>query len=105
MRSEIVRHGQDAWIRRIYSDGVEHIFLLQNGSHGSQDTPWVAPTGPTRGSIAQDTSTAPAQTANYKIRVFSAGPWTLAEVSRGDEQVFAIGRNEDDVLRMLQSLR
>jgi hypothetical protein len=105
MQSEIVRHGQDAWIRRIYSDGVENIFLLQNGSHGNQDTLWDEPTGPKRGSTTQDSTTAPTQPASYKIRIITAGPWTLAEVSRGDEQIFAIGKNEDDVLRLLKSLR
>lgn len=101
--SEVVRNEQDAWIRRIYSDGVEHLFLLQKGVRQASEQPTAdqTDTRTTLGSAATDLP--PAAPGPYKIRVCAAGPWTLAEFVRDDEQVFVVGKSEDDVLRLLKS--
>lgn len=101
--SEIVRHEQDAWIRRIYSDGVEHVFLLQKGVRHSPDDQTAAHAATRTAGSVGGLSTAPPPPGPYKIRVISAGPWTLAEFSRDEEQVYVVGKNEDDVLRLLKS--
>lgn len=104
LHSEIVREADDAWIRRVYSDGVENLFLLQKGLRGVSILD-IDARGDSRGVSTSTSSSADSLSAEpYKIRIMTAGTWTLAEVSRGEEQIFVVGKiGEDEVLRVLKS--
>ncbi|MBL8859803.1 MAG: hypothetical protein JNL28_14950 [Planctomycetes bacterium] len=103
LRSEVVRNGNDPWVRHIYSDGIENIFLLHSGGRPIDNRIADENHGPTRSKYQGASGVAPADTT-YAVRMLEAGPWTLAEITRGNEQIFCAGKiGEDEVLLVLRS--
>ncbi len=108
MHSEILDVSGEAWVRRTYGDGVESLLLLHKAAHGGgSDATWTDGKPLSRNPTTADalaTPPAPIGPVTYKIRVLNAGPWTVAEVLRGEEQIFVVGKmGEDAVLRVLES--
>lgn len=107
LRSEILRDAaNEAWLRHVYSDGVENLLVLEKTAHvGVGDQAEL--TQSTSKSQQPDGQTASlVQPAPYKVRLMNAGLLTIAEVAEGDSQLFVVGKiAEDDLLRLLKSAR
>jgi hypothetical protein len=85
LRSEMVTERGVKWLRRVYGDGVENLFVLEHGSA----TPKVAVAGPP---------------TTITVRLCQVGAWTLAEAVDGADQFFVVGKvGEDDVVSCLRS--
>lgn len=100
VRSELVHIAGRAWVRRVYSDGVESLFFMHGG-------PAVAPSLDPHATNPIHASHTPLGGPNaepFTVRVCQVGPWTMAEVKRGAENMIVVGKvGEDEVARILQS--
>lgn len=105
LHAELLREDGVPWIRRVYGDGVETLFLLQRGARATIDAQGDGAAHLTRVPQGGDVDLAPPATPpTYTVRVFTFGPWTAAEVSRGTEQIFVVGKlPEGEIVRVLQS--
>ncbi|MDZ4773769.1 MAG: hypothetical protein SGI72_11625 [Planctomycetota bacterium] len=108
LHSEILRDAADeAWLRHVYSDGVENLLVLEKTAHvgvGDLATP-TRSTSRTQ-QPEEQTASVPTLPAPYKVRLMNAGALTIAEVEQGGSQLFVVGKiSEDDVLRVLKSAR
>jgi outer membrane lipoprotein-sorting protein len=111
LRSERVIENETTWLRRVYGDGLENLFVLERGP--DLETPHTAPSSDHPNRDAQHaSSTAQSGTGQagtnsggqITVRICQAGQWTLAEVSSGPGQLFVIGKvGEADVVDCLQS--
>lgn len=92
IRAERVVDSGKTWLRRVYGDGLESLFVLERGSDAAQghEGPLHAASTGARSEIV--------------VRVCQAGAWTLAEVGGGEGQLFVVGKvGEDEVVDCLQS--
>lgn len=102
LHSEVLHQGRDRWVRRVYGDGVESLFVLH--SHGYALEAQVMEPRANGPALAQSRDVVGTNSEPLKVRLCAAGPWTLAEVVRGDDRVFVVGKiPESDVVRLLQS--
>lgn len=105
LHAEVLREENVPWIRRVYGDGVETMFVLQRAAVTLDEGGADSATRATRGGRAE--SGDPARSGapqTYTIRVFAYGPWTVAECSRAAGQIFVIGKlPEAEILRVLES--
>jgi hypothetical protein len=100
LRSERFETGGFKWVRRVYGDGLENLFLLQRGSatDGQQDD------GPQN--LAPAPNLGPGAGLPTTVRVYQMGPWTVAELLDRDRNLFMLGKvSEEAVLQALQSVR
>jgi hypothetical protein len=91
LRSErVVETDGKSWLRRVYGDGLENLFVLERGSDPGQ-----------AGALHASTS---GPSDQIVVRVCQAGAWTLAEVFGRSGQLFVVGKvGEDEVVDCLQS--
>lgn len=102
LRSEIVPEGGKVWVRRVYGDGVECLFVLHSGSRAALEPGLDSRSAGPGTTPVEQSALAAAKILN--VRLCQAGTWTLAEAVRGGEQIFVIGKlPEEDVARLLQS--
>ncbi len=78
---------QSQYIRRVYGNGIENLFLLQKRSLGPNGQP-----------LPLEIS------GQGTVRVAQVGPWRMAELIQGPRSIFLLGKiTESEVLQILQS--
>jgi len=102
LSSDVLSAEGDPWVRRVYGDGVESLFVLhkRRADHG------LLQASSPHQSERMNAGSMPAPTAptTVTIRLCQVGPWTMAEATRGLEQIFVVGKvAEAEVIRVLQS--
>ncbi len=101
LRSERIVESGTTWLRRVYGDGLENLFVLERGPDTTPPTP--TPQHDRAHPGAQHATTTPGS-GEIVVRICQAGEWTLAEVVHGSGQLFVIGKvGEPDVVDCLQS--
>jgi hypothetical protein len=100
LRSERIVESGATWLRRVYGDGLENLFVLERGAD-VVPLPGGTPAASTDGASRASLTNAAGQIV---VRLCQVGAWTLAEVASGQGQLFVVGKvGESDVVDCLRS--
>lgn len=101
LRSEMLHEGATTWLRRVYGDGVENLFVLERGADAAPSP--KASRVPANADATQRTALGDAP-VTLVVRLCQVGAWTLAEAAQGSAKLFVVGKvGEDDVVSCLKS--
>jgi hypothetical protein len=96
LRAERVVADHKTWLRRVYGDGLENLFVLEGGPDAAPATEQAHQGALRAASISQNNE--------IVVRLCQAGAWTLAEIDGRSGQIFVVGKvGEDEVVDCLQS--
>lgn len=91
-KSEVFAAGGRAWLRRVYTDGVDSLFFLQS--------PRPTPPG------YQQVDVDGIRDAARPALMYRAGPWVACDFAREHDKVMVVGRLDDQgLLHLLRSVR
>lgn len=103
LSSDVVTAEGESWVRRVYGDGVESLFVL----HRRRTEPGLLEASSDTSSLRMGSASSPVASgapSTVTVRLCQVGPWTMAEATRGLERIFVVGKvAEAEVVRVLQS--